>query len=102
MLVQLLYFDGCPHWREMEDLLRRALDLSGVTATIEHVHVDTQEAADRHGFVGSPSLLLDQRDPFRSSPGAFGLTCRVYPTPGGPGGTPTLEQLLEVVSEAAE
>jgi hypothetical protein len=99
--VQLLYFGGCPHWAEMEDCLQHALDLSGFATTIEHCLVDTQEAADRYRFAGSPSILIDGRDPFPSARRDFGLTCRLYSTPEGPAGAPTLEQLTEAIKEAA-
>jgi|SRR5664279_4523361 len=99
MEVQLLYFDGCPHWTVMEERLRQALVASGEAATIEHCLVDTQEAADRHRFA-EPVVLLDGRDPFPSETGAFGLTCRVYATPHGPAGAPKVEQLAEAIKEA--
>jgi len=100
MEVQLLYFGGCPHWTIMEERLRQALALSGIAATIEHCLVHTQEEADRYRFAGSPSILLDGRGPFQTGTGAFGLTCRVYATPDGPAGTPTVEQLAEAIKEA--
>jgi hypothetical protein len=101
MKVQILYFDGCPHWTVMEERLRGALDLSGSAATIERCLVDTPEAAERYRFAGSPSILLDGRDPFPTTPGAIGLMCRVYSTPDGPAGAPTLEQLVKVVKEVS-
>jgi len=73
MEVQLLYFDGCPHWTVMEGRLRQALDLAGNAETIEHCLVETQEAANEYRFAGSPSILLDGRDPFPSTSGEFGL-----------------------------
>lgn len=102
MKVQLLYFDGCPHWTVMEERLRGALKVSGNAVTIERCLVETQEAADAYRFAGSPSILLDGRDPFPSTSGGFGLTCRVYSTPEGPAGVPTMEQLAAAVrGEAA-
>jgi hypothetical protein len=99
--VQLLYFDGCPHWTAMEERLQEALNRSGYTVTIERCLVESQEAADAYRFVGSPSILLDGRDPFPSTSGGFGLTCRVYSTPEGPAGVPTVEQLAAAVRAAA-
>ncbi len=99
--VQLLYVDSCPHRTVMEERLRHVLDLLGSAATVEHCLVDTQEAADLYGFAGSPSILLDGRDPFRTTTETFGLTCRVYSTPEGPAGAPTVEQLTRAVREAA-
>lgn len=100
MRVQLLYFDGCPHWTVMEERLREALILSGFPQAIEHCLVETPEQADEYRFAGSPSILLDGRDPFASSPSKVGLTCRVYSTPDGAAGTPTLEQLVAAIQGA--
>ena len=97
MQVQLLYFDGCPHWTVMEERLREALGLSGNSQVIERVLVETSEAAEALRFAGSPSILIDGRDPFPASSDEFGLSCRVYPTPGGPEGTPTVEQLIRAI-----
>jgi hypothetical protein len=100
--VQLLYFEGCPNWTVAEERLRYALDLVGVPATIERCLVETQEEAERLQFQGSPSILLDGKDPFWSGSGSFGLTCRVYSTPDWPAGAPTLDKLVEAVKEAAD
>ena len=75
MRVQLLYFDGCLHWIFMEERLREALTLSGIPQTIEHCLVETPEEADEYRFAGSPSILLDGRDPFASSPREVGWHC---------------------------
>ena len=101
MKVELLYFDGCPNWRVTEQRLRTALSLVGVSAGIEHCGVHSPEEATRHRFAGSPSIRIDGKDPFESAPTAFGLTCRIYSTPDGPAGAPTLHRLVEVVREAA-
>jgi hypothetical protein len=101
MKVELLHFDGCPNWIMTEQRLREALDLVGVSAGIEHCQIESQEEAKRHQFAGSPSIQIDGKDPFRSASAAFGLTCRIYLTPDGPAGAPTLEQLVEAVREAA-
>jgi hypothetical protein len=95
--VQLLYFDNCPHWTVMEERLREALKVTDNVETIERCLVETQEAAEAYRFAGSPSILLDGRDPFPSSSGEFGLTCRVYSTPEGPAGAPTVEQLAAAI-----
>ncbi len=101
MRVQLLYFDGCPHRTLLEERLREALDLLDDPSTIEHLQVESQEEAERLRFAGSPSILVDGTDPFGSPTGAAGLTCRVYPTPDGPSGSPTLDQLVAVLRAAS-
>ena len=94
MQIQLLYFDGCPHWTVMADRLREALELLDYPTTTERLPVESQEEAERLQFGGSPSILLNGTDPFRSPNSDIGLSCRVYSTPDGPSGSPTMEQLV--------
>lgn len=93
--VTLLYFDGCPHWRLADERLRELGEHAGFT--LEHVAVNKPEEAERLGFLGSPTLMIDGRDPFATGDEPTGLTCRVYDTPQGLQGAPTLEQLREVL-----
>lgn len=96
MRVTIQYFDGCPHWRTLDERLRRLA--SELTLDIEQEIVGTPEAADAAGFRGSPTLLVDGVDPFASGDEPVGLSCRVYVTPDGPAGAPTLDQLREVLN----
>ena len=98
--VQLLYFDGCPHWAVLEERLRQALGLLDDPPAIERLQVESQEEAERLRFAGSPSILVDGTDPFVSPASTIGLTCRLYSTPDGPEGSPTVEQLLGVLTGA--
>jgi len=48
---------------------------------------------------GSPSVLVDGEDPF-AEPGAdVGLSCRLYRTPVGLAGAPTMAHLVEVLAD---
>lgn len=94
--VELLYFDDCPNWREVDAALRR---LAGdVEFEMTRRLVDTPEQAEALGFRGSPSILVDGVDPFASGDEPVGLSCRIYQTPTGPAGSPTLEQLQDVLA----
>ncbi|RMH69863.1 MAG: thioredoxin family protein [Actinomyces sp.] len=96
MDVTLLYFDDCPNWLEADAHLRAiAAERPDIRIT-RHI-VDTPEEAERTGFRGSPSILVDGVDPFADPDAPVGLSCRVYQTPDGPAGSPTLEQLREVL-----
>jgi len=102
MEVRLRYFGGCPHWRTMHDRLREALRAEGM-ASVEPVleRVEAAEDAERLRFIGSPTILVDGRDPFAGgSEASFGLTCRVYQTPEGLGGSPTVDQLRTALQGA--
>ena len=91
--VVLQYFDDCPNWRVVDEHLRSLAD-EFTEMTVTHHHIDTPEEADRVGFRGSPTVLVNGVDPFATEVHPVGgLSCRVYPTPDGPAGSPTLEQL---------
>jgi len=102
MRVQLLYFVGCPHWALMEQRIETTLALEGIPRAIEHCLIETPEDADEYSFEGSPSILLDGRDPFAASPTEVGLTCRVYATLDGLAGAPSVEQLVAAIRNVSK
>ncbi len=101
MKVELLWSSGCPNWRETHARLRQAVALAGVDADVVLVEVTTPEDAERRRFRGSPTVLVEGRDPFADESAPVGLSCRVFRTPEGLRGAPTVEQLVEVLRAAA-
>ncbi|MET4223899.1 thioredoxin family protein [Oerskovia enterophila] len=100
MTIELLYFDGCPSWTVARDNLAQALELAGCPGRpVELVEVLTDEHAAALAFPGSPTLRLDGRDLFEPQE-ASGLTCRLYPTPQGLAGAPTVGQLVDALTNA--
>jgi len=97
MEIELVYFDGCPSWRTLDERLRAVLDAADRTEVITYVRVETDEEAQRLQFHGSPTILIDGRDPFDRPGMGVGLTCRLYRTPAGMAGSPTTEQLAAVI-----
>lgn len=89
--VTLLYFDGCPSWQTTDAHLRVLADELGVT--VRYQKIDTADAAERWEFRGSPTVLVDGKDLFAPDDQPVGLSCRVYQTPEGPVGSPSLEEL---------
>lgn len=99
MEITLQYFDGCPNWKVAEARLAViAAERSDVT--VRHQRVETFDEAERVGFHGSPSILVNGVDPFADGHAGVGLACRVYRTPEGLSGSPTLEQLRDAVAHA--
>lgn len=99
MEITLQYFEGCPNWKVADERLRLiAAERPGTTVTRHRV--DTMDEAQRVGFHGSPSILIDGVDVFAEPDAGVGLACRVYATPDGPAGAPTLDQLRAAVSGA--
>ena len=96
--VRLLYVEDCPHValareRLTEALLHRGLD----PAAIEFELVGSPAEAERLGFRGSPTILLDGRDPFAPDDAPPGLSCRIYRTEAGTEGAPSVGRLEEVL-----
>jgi hypothetical protein len=94
--VKVLYFDGCPHWRTAADRLAALQAELGFELTSQEVA--TPEEAELVGFHGSPTILLDGVDPFAPDDAPIAFACRVYSTPEGPAGSPTVEQLRKALS----
>lgn len=96
MDVTLLYFDGCPNWRQTAEHLRT---LSGeLDLTISLRKIGSAEEAEQTGFRGSPTILVQGRDPFASGDEPVGLACRVYQTPHGQAGAPTIDQIRDALT----
>ncbi|MEZ5118919.1 MAG: thioredoxin family protein [Candidatus Nanopelagicales bacterium] len=96
MRIQLLHFEGCPSWRTTAD------DLTALAEEFdfdwELVPVEADDDLTGLGFRGSPTLLVDGTDPFADGGPPFAFTCRVYATPEGLAGSPSRDQLREVLS----
>ena len=76
----------------------KALRQAAVTTTVERVEVTSPEDAERLSFRGSPTVLVDGLDPFADPSAPVGLSCRVSATPEGLRGSPTVEQLVQVLA----
>ena len=98
MDVTLLYYDGCPDWQVADVRLRKALALAGRDdVRVQHRQVTTPKEAEVTGLRGSPTVLVNGRDPFADPNAPAGLACRVFRTEAGLAGAPTVEQLVVVL-----
>jgi len=98
MDITLLYFDDCPNWRVADERLA-AIAAERTDLKVTRHLVDTLEEAERVGFHGSPSILVDGVDVFAGPDAGVGLSCRVYRTPEGLAGAPTVEQLRAALAD---
>ena len=99
MDVALLYFDDCPNWKVADQRLA-AIAAERPDVVVTRHRVETVEQAELLRFHGSPSILVDGVDVFADPGAGVGLSCRVYRTPGGLAGAPTMEQLHAALSAA--
>jgi hypothetical protein len=79
MLVELLFWAGCPsHGRALQEL-RAVLAQEGLDADAVIVReIETDSDAEGERFVGSPTIRIDGIDVQAEPNEPVGLTCRVY------------------------
>jgi hypothetical protein len=98
--VVLQFFDDCPNWRQAAEHLNALVgEVPDLVVTLQRV--ETAEEAERVGFRGSPSMLVDGVDLFAADDAPVGLSCRMFRTPDGPAGSPTLAQLRNALVAAS-
>jgi hypothetical protein len=97
--ITLLYFDGCPSWKPALDNLKRAIEAEQIPVEITLYKIDTPDQAQRVRFLGSPSFQVDGIDLWPEERKNYVISCRVYQTPGGLKGIPTIEMLRQRMRE---
>ncbi|TQF69208.1 thioredoxin family protein [Rhodococcus spelaei] len=101
MEVEVVYFDGCPNWHTARDRLNEALAAMGrADIAVRLRQVETVDDAEATAFTGSPTVLIDGVDPFAEPGAVVGLSCRLYRTPDGADGSPTVAQLVAALRQA--
>jgi hypothetical protein len=99
MDITVQHFNHCPNWLTTIERLALVVEDTGVEATVHLQLVNTPEAAEAHSFRGSPTILINGVDPFTNNDAPVGLSCRVYQTPGGLAGSPTVEQITQAIQQ---
>ena len=104
MIVEILYFEGCPNHEPTRQLVERVSATLGVSPEIRMVEVPDIEAAQRLRFLGSPSVRVRGHD---VEPGAddrrqFVLACRVYRLDSGTSGRPDEAWLRAALSSTGD
>lgn len=97
--ITLQYFDGCPNWQTTSALLETLVG-KGLDAAIGYELIDSPDAAVARGFRGSPTVLINEVDPFAEADAPVGLACRVYRSDEGYAGSPSLSQLQAALRSA--
>jgi hypothetical protein len=109
--IEVLYFDGCPHYQAFLPHLHDLLEAHGITTTVDLIRIDNDADAQNHRFLGSPTVRINGRDidsdaadhrPISDgedpSTSPYGMQCRLYRTPGGTTGIPSDKWVLEALS----
>lgn len=97
--IDILHVPDCPNLERAVARLHEALDISAVAASVHEIEVATAESAAEVGMRGSPTILIDGVDAFSSESAEPSLSCRLFHTPTGLDGAPTVAQLIDAVTE---
>jgi len=98
MRLELQHIDDCPNWAVASERLRDALIATGHGEDPVVVRtVRDPDEAERMGFAGSPTIYADGVDLFPTDADGGALACRVYKTPTGLAGSPTVDQLVDAI-----
>ncbi len=98
----MLTVSGCPNRSFVRERLREALDRLGAShLSVTELVIDDPIVARAAGMHGSPTVLIDGRDPFTSSDLVGSVSCRLYRTAAGVDGAPTVEGLVDAISRPA-
>ena len=102
MKIELLYFDGCPSWKNGLKNLQSALEEAGLTAPIDVIEVKDNEQANQLKFLGSPSFRVDGQELWPEERETYELSCRVFPSSEGIKGFPTVAMLRGQLKQLRE
>lgn len=83
MNLEILHVPDCPNVAVLEQRLHRAAAGQSVQLHITHRVVADAGRAAAVGMTGSPTLLVEGRDPFAAPRRAPSLSCRLYPHDDG-------------------
>ena len=98
--IQLLYFEDCQSWRNGLENLKTALQKEQLDHFVELIMIKDDSDAARLKFLGSPSFRINNQDLWPEERGTYSLSCRVYITPEGMKGWPSMEMLRERLNVA--
>ena len=98
--ITVLHVRDCPSVSPLLDRLVVAAGLAGVTITTTLRVVESEAEARAIAFAGSPTLLIDGRDPFESE-GVASFGCRLYESGGHLDGSPSMSQLTAALLVAS-
>jgi hypothetical protein len=99
MDIEILVVPDCQHAAPATGRVLDALDRAGLSARVTETVIESPAVAEARGMRGSPTILVDGRDPFASDgdePGS--ISCRLYSSEDGLSGLPSVDQLIAVLA----
>jgi hypothetical protein len=101
MKIEVLFFDGCPHYRPAVNLVLDVLKEEQISAQVVEVNVANPETAEATAFLGSPSIRVEGLDvePEARAVREYGISCRTYMTNGRIEGLPSRQLIRSAIRE---
>lgn len=101
MRIELLHIDQCPNTARALERLESALAVLGrsdIAVRLRQLSTasDISDISDT-GFAGSLTITVDGSDIFPTGAPVDDLACRLYATPDGFAGLPTLNQIVQAL-----
>jgi len=93
--IEILHVADCPNLAAARRRVRQALETLGSTAAVREVEVSSAADAVRLGMNGSPTVLVDGRDPFAGPEPS--VACRLYRDGTKVEGAPSVDALVEAL-----
>ncbi|WP_408994516.1 hypothetical protein [Streptomyces sp. 1268] len=90
-----------PHQQLTEKWLPEVLATAVLDADFTTRVISDEAEAEGSGFTSSPTVLIDDRDPFAEPDAQPSPSRRICRTPAGPAGAPPLDQLRPALEAAA-
>ena len=92
--LDILQVPNCPNVPLLEQRIEQALADTPIEWELRHQIIDDSRSAATSGMTGSPTLLVDGRDPFAEPDQVPSVSCRLYRDDAGTvGGAPTVSAL---------
>ncbi len=84
MIIDLLYFDGCPSYRQAWNDILDVLVEEKIDASVRLIAVEDLDRAREFHFAGSPTIRINGKD-LEDYQGDGVMACRRYEENGGKG-----------------
>ncbi len=100
LVIEVLYFEGCPNLGPTVALARDTAAELGIAAEIREVEVRDEADANRHRFLGSPTVRVNGIDiePEAGARTDYAFGCRLW----GASGVPPRELMRSALRGATE
>jgi hypothetical protein len=99
MQIDVLFFEGCPHYEPAVELIRDVADELGLDPALTQIEIRTPEDVARFAFLGSPTIRVNGEDieADRRGDANYAMSCRRY----GEAGTPPRQLLVTALTNGA-